>query len=375
MKGNAVSRTALFSRIIFNTCLLKESSVSSGSMDRFIKKPAQKFTHEFTSFGPAVCVLGKSGIGKTWTVHNTLDPCIELTADILNSKQSTLSFLEKIRGTDIPVILDEYETVQDLVGIREITGPPTNGLFVVVSQVPVKFDFEIHTYHFPVPDEETIRRIVPEVSDEVLKKCKGDLRYVLQSLTFESDEKDEFQGAREFIESLVSRNSDVNPVRYIGHPVHEPGNVTAILHENYTDSRTCKPAEIMESLSEAMIFESEIYRGNWDLYPYYNFLGCIQPAVQIGHALKLPLRPGSVWTKHQSACARAKRLEALSQRVQGKRLTMDEILLLHTYAQKGDIDVLKEYELKSQDLDVMNHLSLNNKIKPKDLAALKKSLA
>lgn len=131
----------------------------------------------------------------------------------------------------------------------------------------------------------------------------------------------------------------------------------------------------MESLSEAMIFESEIYRGNWDLYPYYNFLGCVLPAVHIGHTLKLPLRPGSVWTKHQSACARAKRLEALAQRVQGKRLTMDEILLLHTYAQKGDVAMLKEYELKSQDLDVMNHLSLNNKIKPKDLAALKKSLA
>ena len=344
-------------------------------MDRFIKKNRDNFEHEFTSFGPAVCVLGKSGIGKTWTVHNALDPCIELTAEILNSKQSTLSFLEKIRGTDIPVVLDEYETVQDLIGIREITGPPTNGLFVVVSQVPVKFDFEIHTYHFPVPDEETIRRIFPEASEEVLKKCRGDLRCVLQSLTFQSDEKDEFQGAKEFIESLVSKNSDVNPARYIGHPVHEPGNVTAILHENYPDSRTCVPAEVMESLSEAMIFESKIYGGSWDLYPYYNFLGCVLPSVQIGHELKLPLRPGSVWTKHQSACARAKRLDALSRRVDGKRLSMDEILLLHTYAEKGDVEVLKEHELKSQDLDVMNHLSLNNKIRPKDLAALKKSLA
>ena len=375
MKGNAVSRIALFSSIIFNTCLLKDSSVSSGSMDRYLKKTRDNFEHEFTKFGPAVCVLGKTGIGKTWTVHNALDPCIELTAEILSSKQSTLSFLDKIRGTDIPVILDEYETVQDLVGLRELTGPPTNGLFVVVSQVPVKFDFEIHTYHFPVPSEEDIRRIVPGVSDEVLKKCRGDMRYAIQSLTIQSDEKDEFQGARDFIESLVLKTSNVNPVDYIGHSVHEPGNITAILHENYPDSRMCKPAEIMESLSEAMIFESKIYTGNWDMYPYYNFLGCVQPAVQIGHALRPPLRPGSVWTKHQSACARAKRLEALSQRVQGKRLSMDEILLLHTYAQKGDVDVLKEYKLLPQDLDVLNHLSPTRKIKPKDLAALKKSLA
>jgi hypothetical protein len=283
--------------------------------------------------------------------------------------------LERIQGTDIPVILDEYESVQDLVGLRELKGPPTNGLFVVVSQVPVKFDFEIHTYHFLVPSEEDIRRLVPGVSDEVLKKCKGDIRYAIQSLTLKSDDKDEFQGAKDFIESLVSKHSDVNPTHFIGHSIHEPGNVTAILHENYPDSRLCNPAEIMEFLSEAMIFESEIYKGSWDLYPYYNFLGCVQPAVQIGHTLRLPLRPGSVWTKHQSACARAKRLEALAQRVPSKRLSMDEILLLHTYAQKGDVAVLKEYGLTTQDLDVLNHLSLYNKIKVKDLAALKKSIS
>jgi len=374
MKGNAVSRIALFSSIIFNTCLLKDSSVSSGSMDRYLKKTRDNFEHEFAKFGPAVCILGKTGIGKTWTVHNALDPCIELTAEILSSKQSTLSFLDKIRGTDIPVILDEYETVQDLVGLRELTGPPTNGLFVVVSQVPVKFDFEIHTYHFPLPSEEDIRRIVPGVSDEVLKKCRGDIRYAIQSLTIQSDEKDEFQGARDFIESLVLKTSNVNPVDFIGHSVHEPGNITAILHENYPDSRMCRPADIMESLSEAMIFESKIYTGNWDLYPYYNFLGCVQPAVHIGHALRPPLRPGSIWTKYQSACARAKRLEALAQRIPGKRLSMDEILLLHTYAQKGDVAVLKEHGLTTQDLDVLNHLSPTRKIKPKDLAVLKKSL-
>jgi len=375
MKGKAVSRIALFSSIIFNTCLLKDSSVSSGSMDRFIKKTKDNFIHEFTKFGSAVCVLGKTGIGKTWTVHHTLEPYVEITAEILSSKRSTLAFLERIQGTNVPVVLDEYESVQDLVGIRELTGPPTNGLFVVVSQIPVKFDFEIHTYHFPIPSEEEIQRIAPGVSDDVLKKCRGDLRYAIQSLTLHSDDKDEFQGAKDFIESLVSKNSNVNPVHFIGHSVHEPGNVTAILHENYPDSQMCKPAEIMEALSEAMIFESEIYKGSWELYPYYNFLGCVLPAVQIGHALRPPLRPGSIWTKYQSACARAKRLEALRQRVPGKRLSMDEILMLHTYAQKGDIGVLKEYDLTPQDLDVLNHLSLNNKIKPKDLAALKKSLA
>lgn len=346
-------------------------------MDRYFKKSPQKDGYEFTKLGPVVCVLGRSGIGKTWAVHDALDPCIELTAEILRSKQETLQFLDKIRGTNTPVVLDEYECVQDLVGIREITGPPTNGLFVIISQVPVKFDFEMNTYEFPVPDPVTIKRIVPGVSDETIRKSRGDLRFAFQSLAFQSDDKDEFQGARDFIESLVSVKSAANPVKFIGHPLHEPGNVTAILHENYIDSKKCDHALIIKHMSDAMILEDEIYEGNWELYPYYNFMGCILPAVSIGHTLKPPLRPGSVWTKHQSACARAKRIDAATHRRQDRSISLDEFLVLYKYAQQGDVEILKEYQLKPQDLDVMNHLAYDpkHKIKPKNLTILKKELS
>lgn len=346
-------------------------------MDRYFKKATQKDGYEFTKLGPTVCVFGRSGIGKTWAVHDALDPCIELTADILRSKQETLQFLEKIRGTDTPVILDEYECVQDLVGIREITGPPTNGLFVIISQVQVKLDFEMNMYEFPVPDSETIKRIVPGVSDEAIQKSRGDLHFAIQSIMFKSDEKDEFQGARDFIESLVSTNTNTNPMEFIGHSVHEPGNVTAILHENYINSTNCDYATTVCHMSDAVVLEDKIYEGNWELYPYYNFLGCVMPAVAIGHSLKPPLRPGSVWTKHQSACARAKRIEAATQRRQGRKISMDELLLLRKYIEQGNIDILKEYQLKPQDLDVMSHLTYDpkHKIKVKNLASLKKDLS
>lgn len=374
-KGNAVSRSVLFSKTILRTCLLKESSFSS-SMDRYFKRPPQKFGHEFTTLGSVVCVLGKTGIGKTWAVHAALDPCVEITADILRSKQDTIQFLTKIKGTNIPVILDEYECVHDLAGTREITGAPTNGPFIIISQIPIKFDFEFVLYEFPVPDETTIKRIIPEASDESIQKSKGDLRFVIQSLTFKGDVKDEFQGARDFIESLISINSATSPINFIGHSVHEPGNVTAILHENYIDSKKCKRETISHLMSDAMLFEEKIYAGHWDLYPYYNILGCIMPAIEIGHALKPPLRPGSLWTKHQSACARWKRIDAAAQRVPGKRLSMDEILMLRAYALHNNVDILKEYKLVSQDLDVLNHLTYDpkNKIKPKDLTNLKKQM-
>jgi hypothetical protein len=343
-------------------------------MDRYLKQREHNFDREFTNLGPAVCVLGKSGIGKSWAVHEALDPCIELTSDVLKSKQDTLGFLEKIRGTTTPVLLDEYETVQDLVGLREIKGPPTLGLFVVVSQIPVKFDFEIASWNFPVPGPEDIRRIVPGVSDEIVQKCRGDLRYAFQSLIIQSDDKDEFQGARDFLESLVSRTSSADPATSMGYSIHEPGNVTAILHENYVDSKTCDHAQVVETLSDSMLFESKVYEGNWELYNYYNVMGCILPAHQIGHTLKLPLRPGSMWTKYQSMCARSKRLDALAHRRPDRKLTMDHIFLLFKYAESGNVDVLREHGVTAQDLDVLNHVSPYRKIRPKDLANLKKRL-
>ena len=128
-------------------------------MDRYLPKPVQKNNHEFTNLGPIVCIFGKTGIGKTWLVHHTLERFIELTSDILRSKQETIEFLTKIKNSDLPVVLDEYECVADLVGIREIKEPPTKGLFVIVSQVPVKFDFEINMYNMPVKNSEEIKNL------------------------------------------------------------------------------------------------------------------------------------------------------------------------------------------------------------------------
>ena len=344
-------------------------------MDKFLTKiPLQKNEHAFTKLGPAVCVLGRSGIGKTWAVTRALQPHVELTHEILRSRQSTIEFLLKIQGTDTHVILDEYECVSDLIGIHEITGPPTNGIFCVVSQAPVKFSFEIATYDFPVPTPDEIRQIAPGVTEAVVKSCRGDLRYALRSLDFNGDAPDDFQGPREFVTDLVSLFTKTNPVNHIGHSIQEPGNIVSILHENYVDSKKCDHAQVADLFSIADMFESRVYAGDWDLFPYYNIFGTLLPAVEIGHTLKPPLRPGSTWTKYQNACMRAKRIGLMASRTPGKTLCLDELLLLRQYAENGDIEPLREYNFERQDIDVLNHLSPLRKMKAKTLATIKKSL-
>jgi hypothetical protein len=49
-------------------------------------------------------------------------------------------------------------------------------------------------------------------------------------------------------------------------------------------------------------------------------------------------------------------------------------MTLRDYAEAGNADILREYNLQPQDIDVLNHLSPLRKIKPKVVAMLKKQL-
>lgn len=344
-------------------------------MDRFLSKRGQQNSeNELTRLGPAVCVLGGSGIGKTWFVKRALGDYLELTPEILKCKQDTIEFLDKLRGTSYHVLIDEYECVADLVGLREIKSPPTSGLFVVTSQIPVKFNFEIKTWEFPVKTPHEIHLIFPHASPRFIAKCKGDIRSVVQSLQFTSDFRDDFENPKNFVHSILKINSNVNPLHYLGRPIHEPGNVSSIIHENYVDSKG-RLDVISEQLSQADVIETRIYAGDWDLLPYFNLLGCILPSLEINHTIKTTIRPGSTWTKYQNMCMREKKIKSISNRVGRSPLCLDSLLLIRSHLEHGNLEPFLEYGLEASDLDVLNHLSPIHKIKPKTLSYLKKECA
>jgi len=344
-------------------------------MDRYFSKcPKEKTSDIFSKLGRVVVVVGKSGIGKTWTVKKELDQYIEITADILRSKLGTIDFLEKIRSSNLPVILDEYESVSDLIGLREIKGAPSGGVFVITSHFVPKFDFDFVTYEFPIPTAEVLREIAPEASDEVIAESRGDIRVVLQSLNFTSDFRDDFNGPKEFVTSLVAKGSKKRPSDFIGYPISEPGNICSILNANYVDAEGIDHAETAEHFSLADMCEDRVYAGEWGLLPFFNFFGCILPCHEIGHNLTPPLKPGSTWTRYQNMCMRYKKVQTMARRRPGRQLSLDEILILRDYAENENVEILQEYHLIPQDMDVMNHLSPLRKIKPKVISNIKKCL-
>ena len=344
-------------------------------MDRYLTKNAQKYENDFPR---VVCLVGKSGIGKTWAAHKALGPnLVELTSEILRCRHDTNEFLEKIRGTNIPVLLDEYETLSDLVGLRDLAGVPTLGQFIVTSQVIPKFDFEIEIIEFPTKTFEEIKALCPGATDENIRSSKGNLRCVFMSLEINSDTRDDFNSPREFVTDLVSVWTKNNPVKFIGHPVCEPGNMASILNANYIDGPKNKLdfALIADYFSQADVIEDAVFAGAWELLPYFNLFGCVLPAVAIGHTLKPPLKPGSSWTKYQNICMRNKKIKAMSHRVPRLDLDLDALMLLRDKAEAGDYELLKEYGIQPQDVDVMSHLSPLRKLKPKALSTIKKWLS
>jgi hypothetical protein len=346
-------------------------------MDKYFRNGKQKKTYEFTKLGRAICILGRTGIGKSWAVHDAYDPCVEITADILKSKQDTNEFLSKIRGTKINIILDEYECVVGLIGMKEIIEIPTDGQFIVISQIPVKFNFEIINYEFPIYSREELKRIVPGATDETIDASGGDIRWILQASRFKSDFKDDFQGPKEFVASLVSKNSNVNPIQFIGQPIAEPGNMASILNANYLDSPTVNYEIVSDLFSSADIIDMIVYSGEWEFMPYFNMWGCILPAIEIGHTLGQNLKPGSSWTRYQNMCMRRKKIKAMYERIPQLKQDIDGVLLIMDYIEKDEnkaIELMKEYGFKKEDIDLFNHITPLRKLKAKTVNLLKKSI-
>ncbi len=317
---------ALFSRIIFKTCFVRESSVSS-TMDRFLKTKEQKTSSQNFADAEVICIWGPPGIGKTHLVE--LTGGIWLGEETLRSKQSTLEFMSRVRSTDRAVIIDDYETVADLVGLRELTGSPSRGQLFFTALAPIKLSFPVLNYEYPIPTPEKIFKIIyetkpdapPALVKELVSQCKGSIRYVLQGLEFKSDAHDNFTEPKQDLEILLVKGVKGTPPQWDA--LHEHGYSWAVVQENYTDAPNLKLdeiAEVADMFSRADLIDSHVYRtGAWDLLPYFCIEAVFCPAFKIQKTLK-KLRPGSMWTKYQNFCMKQKRLEAIFSKIGSRNI-------------------------------------------------------
>ena len=135
------------------------------------------------------------------------------------------------------------------------------------------------------------------------------------------------------------------------------------------------PCSCTSSFSEADSYDNHIYQsGNWNLMPYFVLHALTIPKKCLGEPLvKDKIRPGSCWTKLGNYRMRKQKYEEIKKKSR-MGLGIEELCLLKKYAEKGDLSKLIEYKITPQDFDVINHLASGNKLKPRDVAKVKKTL-
>lgn len=313
---------------------------------------------DLPSFG-VVNIYGPHGSGKS-TYFKSIKH-VSFDHDILKSKEKTMDFMEMMKYSKLPLVLDDFELVENMPVVKEILEiPVTKFLFFIVTHE--KLASVKHHYEFNlVPIELFAKSCNVSVgrAENALKKAHGNMETAkLDLVNFESF-RDLFPTPKEYISTLIKSHS---VSEYIDKHLCEHGNTLGIVHENYPDYSESLHT-ITHSLSDADLIDMKIYSDvSWDLMNYFNVSACLIPSLYMSNSKDLDtLRPGSIWTKTSNMLMRKNRLKKL-------KIDRDDAYVWALKANAGHTDI----PFDSYDLDSINQLSITTKIKSRVLSLLKK---
>ena len=313
-----------------------------------------------------VVVCGPPGVGKSFLVRSLLDDInsIELTYE-------TVKKLELIEGSRVHILLEDYDgefksVVDDVAEGKKIT----KGSFILTTQHYTIFP-NFHTIFIHAHTHENLISLLPtekrEDALDAAKKANGNIRNFFSYIET-SDMKDIFKTPKEFAKDILCEKHSISLLEHLS----EHGSIWDMIQENYLDSEHVDMAKASESLSMADVYDTRIYKGDWDLMMYFIIHAIIVPQISLGKPLRREnIRPGSTWTKFGNTKMREHKLKDIEVRT---GLKHGELCLLKLYAEKGNVTPLIDYKITAQDFDIMNHITLQNKLKQKDVTFIKKTI-
>ena len=335
-------------------------------MNRFVTINKQKVSRNFigdldvfntiaehidsnTSF----CVCGPPGVGKTYMVHM-----------LLNGKEwITTRELESYTH----VVIDEVSIDKNILEEIKKFGKLSKLSTILVTQNSSEIDF-CPIINVPKATTDVMLKIANK-SQEFLNLailCDGNIRNFLNALEFNCV-PDNFAEPKQIVKGLLSP-SDSEPWALLSKGITDHGYMWSIVHENSIDSPNWDH-RIADSMSLTDIYDGLIFAGNWDFMRYFTLEAFIKPALQIDHTLDASkMRAGSSWTKYNNQKMRIKKVWNMG-------LDIDRIHTIKEMCRvksENHLQILKHYNITRQDLDIINHLALVNKITTRDLSNLKK---
>ena len=346
--------------------------------------------------GGVICVHGPSGCGKSFIVKEILKnyTWIDFHCDILKSRKETEALFEKIRGTESVIFFDDVDidtcgwkySVEFINNRKYTTGP-----IIIVSRTPDKIQdqiADIQCIETPIPTLEDIKilgRKILKSNDIIFEDFwNGNLRNFIVAVNcyktsgLKVDKNDEFFSTQESIKDLICKGGR-GYKRFIGQGIEEHGHTQDLIFTNYRCDSIEDCARVAHYMSEADVWDGHIYAGNWDFLPYFANQACVMPARVVGNTLDYKsLRPGSSWTKHYNFKMREKHVENFLRRNNSSNFDIDFFSYLVIFIKNleyGEImKLLGSYDIRSSDIDLMNHIVLKSRLKGKKILSIKKAL-
>lgn len=329
---------------------------------------------EHISLDRAVCVYGKCGVGKTQLVKHCLEDenFLEIDSDSLKNKSNMIEFFERFSGNKSIILYDNFDfdltICKDFVEFLLSPSNPFTRSVIMCTTSDKCLDLCDSVYVSPLPHETllSLAKIYnPKVDpQECVVKSGGnihDIEFYISCGVY----KDEFSTPKDYMYKILTQPTSVDKME---REIQEHGYLCGLVHDNYVDVSKLTLDEmdkISESLSYSDVIDQAMYLDNWNFLDYFVSQSIIYPCSLInGRFKKSELRPGSVWTKFNNYKTRKNKLSTI-------KVSSEYFKLLVNYGVK----YLKNYKIKPHDLDVINHLFIYNKLKPKQLTTMKKQLA
>jgi len=311
-----------------------------------------------------VYIYGPPGIGKSFFIKNCGLKFIDFPVHVLSSKQSTLEFLDRATSSRFKLLLDDFDSVCDQVGAKELN--ETNFKGVIIGNAQCIKDRNIPMFEFP---KMSIHDIMNEfhISHAEALRTNGDLRSIVLGY-----DKDCFHSPKSIVEDMICIGGTKKPC--IGDVIPEYGHVMDMIHDNYIDGSS-DICSIIEALSIASIYDDKIYKGDWFLLPYLSHESCITPSILLNHTVKGPLRPGSSWTKYSNMCMKRKRFRMLEMNNIPYKIDHEWMMVFRSYILSGEYnDILNDYNICKSDIDVINNTFITKKIPVRLISSVKKHI-
>jgi len=324
--------------------------------------------------GKNVFLCGASGFGKSFILNQVLDETnsLEINDDTLQRKDL---FLSTIRNSNKHAIIEDYET--DVHVLKHIIESVAEGKSItkkqlVVTSKNVFFMDNFVTMIIPKREPETIIKLKPKHPNALVsaKMCNGNLHNFFHYIDY-PHEKDIFKSSKDYVTDILCiANEKVN----ITNSIHEHGHVWSIISENFPYALDDNMDKVSHSLSMADMYDEYMYKGDWEMMPYFVLYAIKIPKSYFTKQLEPDkVKPGKFWTKFGNQKMRQQKVRSIQVNSNTKMLH-HEFMLLREYAKKGDVSKFKDYSLTPQDFDVMNHLGIQNKLKQKEVTRIKKMI-